>query len=413
MAFPELMEKGMKFTARDTTGLQLPAGKNDFIAFDDDNPGLGLRLRAGGSRVWIYQYELGAKKRRMTLGSAKTITLGDVRKLAGTLHAKVRLGYDPASEKTERRGRAIETFGAVSERYLAHKKLERREGTYAEIARHIQKHSKPLHEFQLASISRAMIAERLNAIATENGLVTANRVRSSLSAFFGWAIREGITELNPVIATNKNKETERSRVLSDDELQLVWNASGADHYGAIIKLLMLTAQRADEIASLRRSELGDAAIRLPSSRTKNGREHLVPLSDPALEIVEAQPTRTNPDGTARDLLFGLGRKGFSGWSGAKEKLDDRIKAAAGQEIEPWTVHDLRRTGATGMARLGVQPHIIEAVLNHASGHKSGVAGIYNRATYEPEKRAALVLWADHVMSVVDGRASNIAILRTA
>jgi integrase len=130
---------------------------------------------------------------------------------------------------------------------------------------------------------------------------------------------------------------------------------------------------------------------LPSARVKNGREHVVPLCAPALAILKARP-RMN----GRDFVFGAGEGGFSGWAKAKEALDESIPALNG-----WTVHDLRRTSATRMAEIGVAPHIVEAVLNHASGHKAGVAGIYNKATYEPEKRKALALWAKHIMKTVE------------
>jgi integrase len=403
----------MKLTVKDAAGLKLPAEKSDWIAFDDDTPGLGLRLRAGGSRMWIFQYALGDKQRRMTLGSAKSMALGKAREAAGTLHAKVRLGQDPANEKTEGRRRAAETFEAVGQRFLAYQRGELRPGSYVEIERHMLKHAKPLHGLQLATIDRRTIAARISAIGAESGAVTANRVRSTLSAFFGWAMREGIAEQNPVIGTNKFEEVTRERVLADDELCAIWRALEDDHYGSIVKLLMLTGQRADEIANLAWSEIGADVITLPPARTKNHRQHRVPLSDAALAILAAQPRRLNAAGSPRDLVFGMGERGFSGWSRCKERLDGRITKAAGRPLPHWTLHDLRRTCATRMADLGILPHVIEAVLNHVSGHKSGVAGIYNRALYEPEKRQALALWTDRVMALVDGRSSNVTVLKRA
>jgi integrase len=403
----------MKLTVKDAAGLKLPAEKSDWIAFDDDAPGLGLRLRAGGSRMWIFQYALGDKQRRMTLGSTKSMTLGKAREAAGTLHAKVRLGQDPANEKTEGRLRAAETFEAVGQRFLAYQKGELRPGSYVEIERHMLKHAKPLHGIQLAIIDRRSIAGRISAIGAQSGAVTANRVRSTLSAFFGWVMREGIAEQNPVIGTNKFEEVTRERVLADDELRAIWRALQDDHYGSIVKLLMLTGQRANEIANLAWSEIGDDAITLPPARTKNHRQHRVPLSDAALAILAAQPRRLDAAGSPRDLVFGMGERGFSGWSKCKERLDERITKAAGRPLPHWTLHDLRRTCATRMADLGILPHVIEAVLNHVSGHKSGVAGIYNRALYEPEKRQALALWTDRVLALVDGRSSNVTVLKRA
>ena len=248
----------------------------------------------------------------------------------------------------------------------------------------------------------------MSDIAKEKGDVTANRVRSSLCGFFGWIIREGVRlpEGNVASYTNKREEGSRDRVLTDGELGLIWNACLDDDYGAILKLLMLTGQRANEIAQLRWNEVHDQQIVLPAERTKNARSHVIPLSEAAKGIL---PWFRKGD---RKFVFGRDDTGFSGWGKAKEKLDARV-AEAKKRLKHWTVHDLRRTVATGMADLGVQPHIIEAVLNHVSGHKGGVAGIYNRATYDKEKREALNLWAEHVMATVEDRAATVVPLKRA
>ena len=152
----------------------------------------------------------------------------------------------------------------------------------------------------------------------------------------------------------------------------------------------------------RKSSLKAAMWRIASDRTKNARPHEVPLSQPALDILGA---RARVDGRA--LVFGL-RGPFSGWSKAKEALDRRMASELGHAPSAWRLHDIRRTVATRLAELGVQPHVIEAILNHVSGHKAGIAGVYNRASYANEKRQALDLWGEHVAAVVEGRTSNIA-----
>ena len=134
----------------------------------------------------------------------------------------------------------------------------------------------------------------------------------------------------------------------------------------------------------------------------------MPLSVPARAILEAQPRRAH-----REYVFGRGEGGFSGWSRCKARLDARIAEMTGKPLPGFTLHDTRRSCVTHMAELGVQPHIIEAVLNHVSGHKSGVAGIYNRATYDREKRQALDLWAEHLLAVVEGRAATVVPLKRA
>jgi len=174
----------------------------------------------------------------------------------------------------------------------------------------------------------------------------------------------------------------------------VWNAADPEtDFGNIVRLLFTTACRRDEIGKLKPSEiaLGESLIALPPKRTKNGRPNDVPLSGLAMGLVKSLDTE------GEGCVFGLRGSGFSGWSKAKRELDAKLKG-----VRPWTLHDIRRTVATGMATLGVQPHIVEAVLNHVSGHKRGVAGVYNRATYDKEKRAALDTWASHLQALLSG-----------
>jgi integrase len=219
-----------------------------------------------------------------------------------------------------------------------------------------------------------------------------------MSAMFGWAMREGVALTNPVANTKKRDEKPRERVLRDAELRLVWHALGDNQYGTIIKLLMLTGQRVNEIAGLRWSEVDfdRGIISLPGERTKNGRPHDIPMAATVRSLLESQAKNVG-----RDLVFGKPGAGpFSGLSRCKDALDERITELNGSPLPGWVHHDLRRTVATGMANIGVQPHIIEAVLNHVSGHRGGVAGIYNRANYAAEKAAALTRWDEHVASIL-------------
>ncbi len=430
----------MKLTAKGIQTATLSTGKTDQLFWDDDIPGFGLRVRAGGSRNWVFQYALGDKQRRLSLGAATpesfkkhktedgTIKLG-IRDHAAQLHAKVKLGQDPAGEKTENRKRASDTFETIAKKYLAAKKASTRHGTYQETERHILKHSKTLNGLQVAKISRRDISTLIGTIKENSGPVAANRVRSTLSDFFSWSMSEGIDGLehHPVLNTNKYEEASRERVLKDHELRTIWKHAGDDHYGSILKLLMLTGQRADEIASLQGSEITETkvpekrltdaiklpafetkVIDLPKERTKNKRPHLIPLSETAAGILAKQPQRANDDGELRQYVFGIGQKGFSGWSRCKERLDGRIEKELGKPLDHWTPHDLRRTMSTLMNdRLGVLPHVVEAILNHVSGAKGGVAGVYNKALYLRERVEALNLWADHLLSIVEGRDNNI------
>jgi integrase len=402
----------MKLTAAKIRSLAIPAGQPEAIFWDDDVSGFGVRLRESGSRGFVFQYKLGDKQRRMTLGSVTAVDVGKARDTAKDLYARVRLGQDPAGERAHAKAKAAETFECVAALYLARQRVDLRPRSYVDVERHLLVHAKPLHRLQLTKIARRDVALVTAAVTSNAGGVTGNRVRTSLSAFYNWCIGEGMAENNPVTGTNRNEERPRNRVLTLGELQAIWNALGDDHYGSIVKLLALTAARANEIAALRFSEIRDDAIVLPGERTKNHRPHTIPLAQAARAIIDAQPRRTNGDGKLRDLIFGLATGPFSGWSNCKESLDRRIEAAAGK-IPDWRVHDLRRAAATGMAEIGIQPHVIEAVLNHVSGHKAGVAGIYNLASYETEKRTALNRWSEHLLAVVEGRGSNVTTLKRA
>lgn len=398
----------MRLTRASVAGLKLPAGKSEIIVFDEALPGFGLRIRVGGKRVWIAQYRMGRKTRRLTLGSLDKIDPDQARKLAKAALAKAQLGNDPQAEKVEARARAVLTLAAVAERYLEHARGRLKVRSFEEVERSLRNHWGALAQMPLDRFSRAIIAARLAEISSNSGPFAANRARAYLSSLFTWAMREGLADLNPVIGTNKPiEERSRDRVLSDDELASVWCECREDDYGRIVRLLILTGQRREEVGAIAENEIDPVKVlwSLPRHRTKNGLPHDVPLSRPALEIIQKQPRRIG-----RSLVFGEGKGGFSGWGKAKAALDARM-AAAGATVAPWRLHDIRRSVATGMAEIGISPHVVEAVLNHISGHKAGVAGIYNRARYATEKRQALDLWAEHVCAIVSGAPAKVVPLR--
>jgi len=279
---------------------------------------------------------------------------------------------------------------------LPYKKANLRPRSYDETERHLLKHCRALHRLPLVEVNRRAIAARLATITVTNGASAANRVRASLQAFFSWTIAQGLLDYNPVVGTVVNQEHARTRVLADHELKAIWAATEGDgSYNAIVRLLMLTGQRRTEIAGLRWAEMHDDKIVLPATRTKNNHEHIIPLSPPTQAILV---------GCRRggEFVFGNrpGRPPSDG-GGAKAALDQRMRAS-GVELEPWTHHDLRRTMSTRMHEIGIQPHIVEACINHV-GHKSGVAGVYNKATYTKEKITAFLRWSQYVLDVVEGR----------
>jgi integrase len=248
-----------------------------------------------------------------------------------------------------------------------------------------------------------MIARRLTELSASNGSGEATRARASWSAFFMWACREGLIESNPVAFTNMPCEpVVRDRAVSDPELGAIWRALEGedvdDDYAAIVRLLILTGARRDEITSLRRGEIdiGAALITLPPARVKNSREHVIPLSAPARAILAAR-LQHRPK---RNLVFGYGEGPFSGFAKAKKELDAKLGAA----VAPWRLHDFRRSISTALhERFDVPPHIVETILGHVGGHKSGVGGVYNKALYLDQRRAALERWAAHVMQLAGNR----------
>jgi integrase len=380
----------MRLTTASLDGLKLDAGVADKIFFDDGLPGFGIRLRASGARSWVYQYKIGGRTRRLVLGTVDAIKPAKAREIAGDLHAQVRLGGDPAAQKREKIRQASNAFGTLTERFL--EQYRARPRSRSETERYLKKSAASLHAMPVDSITLRDVASLLGKIDKEAGSVSANRARAALSSCFAWAMREGLASSNPVIGTNTRQEQPRDRVLSTDEIRRVWNAigTGEDTFGAIVKLLILTGQRRSEIGDLLWSEIdfANCEIRLSGARTKNKRQHVIPLAPTARALLDGLYVACRrKDGR----VFGIPR-----WNLRKDEVDER------SGVTDWVLHDIRRSVATGMADIGIQPHVIEAVLNHVSGHKGGVAGIYNRSSYGPEKAEALARWDKHVASIVGG-----------
>jgi integrase len=398
----------MKLTMAAVAALKRPADRADHVEWDDDLPGFGVRMR-GDSKTWLIQYRVGSQQRRESLGDIRKVRLEDARKAARQRFAQTHLGVDPTAEKAKARVAAV-TFGAVADRYLAVKEGVLRPSTFTAAKRYLIMHWQPLRARPLDSVKRADVAALLHDLTKAHGKVAAARARSRLSALFGWAMREGLCEANPTVATNVPDAgvKARERVLTLDELAAVWRACRDDDFGRIVKLLTLTAARRMEIGGLRWAEvdLDAGTLTIPGERVKNGRTLMVPLVPAAASILRSTPRREG-----RIYVFGQRGAAFNGWEKSTADLRRRVMAATGRELVDFRLHDLRRSAATGMADIGIAPHIIEAALNHVSGHKGGVAGIYNRSTYSAEKRQALDRWADHVAGVVEGRKGKIVPLR--
>jgi integrase len=225
-----------------------------------------------------------------------------------------------------------------------------------------------------------------------------------LSKMFSWLVQHRRVEKNPCTGVHRpDPSRARDRILTDAEIVKFWSATDTigGMFTPLLKLLLLTGSRLNEVAGMTREELSDDGLtwNIPGSRTKNKRAHVVPLAPLARDILESVSAETG-------LLFTTtGRSPVSGFSKIKNRLDDVMSVPA------WRLHDLRRTAATGMAEIGIPPHIVEACLNHISGAKASVAGVYNRAAYSAEKKVALERWAAHIQGLVTDRESKILPLR--
>jgi integrase len=373
--------------------------------------GLRLRRRHDGStlRNWTAQYRSNGRTRRFTLGSAAKVSLGLAREQARKILAGAQLGFDPAAEKQSKRARAARTFAAVADAYLAARQDALRPSSLRLARLYLTSgdYFRSLHAMSITEIGRADIAGALSMITRRHSINTSAAARRTVSGMLRWAVEEGWIGQNPTVGTRRPPRAKaRERVLTDAELVAIWRGCGADDFGKITRLLILLGSRRAEVGGMAWSELDfDAGTwTLPASRSKNHRSHTVTLPPAALAIIKDVPRR------ARDELFGSAwakGRGFSTWSRCKAALDVVV------DLPPWTLHDLRRSTATHMANIGIEPHIIEAVLNHFSGHRRGVAGTYNRSPYEAAVKLALLRWSAHVDDLLAGRKTNVTALHSA
>ena len=388
------------------------------LLWDTEIIGLGVRRQTTEARHFVLRYPIPqrgkTKQRIMSIGRfGSPWTVDAARTEAKRLLGLVASGCDPLAEKQQEREeqarpKAMEiTFGETVEAYIAAKISVWKPSSALQVKHLLRDLSKPLHPLALTTINRRRVAELLADIQTNSGPIARNRTRTSISAMFTWLDKEGRLPdgfANPATGTATAEEgPSRDRVLTKGELAEIWVALSGDYVSDILRLLILTGQRRNEIAKLRWSEIDfeKALLVLPPARTKNKRTHELPLSPQALAILRRRVGQAN--GTKRNdgLVFEP-----LGWHARKANLDAAILANRrkgtpnAKPLPHWTIHDLRRTCATGLAELGVLPHVIECVLNHLSGFRSGVAAIYNRNNYLREMREALAKWGEHVEAIL-------------
>jgi integrase len=389
-------------------------GEKDRLLWDDRLSGFGCKVTPKGSKVFVYQYRLGGRgspARRYTIGKYGPITAEQARREAEMLALKVAQGVDPQSVKVEKARIAVDlAFSAYVDQFHGNYLTKAWPASEHDAVGLLRRYAVPvLGNKPLPDITRKDITGVL--AGARDKVATASLLFATLRRMMRWAVNQGDLERSPMEGMDAPaKAPSRDRVLSDDELSLIWRASFNLGYpfGQIIRLLIVTGARREEVTSLDWAELaqGDAIWTLPPSRSKNGvaaRQPLSSLAAAELDALAAPRGEWPKDG----LLFTTtGITPCSGHSKAKARLDGEVARLAAEEgippPAPWRVHDLRRTLATGLQRLGVRFEVTEAVLNHVSGSKSGVAGIYQRHDWADEKRAALQAWADHVERMLIG-----------
>ena len=331
-----------KLTEASITRLALQPGMEEVYLWDSAVAGFGIRMRKGGSSVFVVKYRIGQQQRKVTLGRVVPGMLTEMREMASIVIAKAKLGEDV---QAGRKAAAVQirqavTVGTLIGRYLEMRRPEWKERYAIEVDRHLRKQAAPLHTLAIEAVTRREIVGLIDNIAETSGRTAADRVKASVSAFLVWCIERNYIDANPAMGIKRRAESgSRERVLTEVELVAIWKACGEDDHGRIVRLLMLTGQRRDEFGSLAWGEVDFDArqILLPGERTKNGRAHAVPLSDAAVRILDAIPRRGD-----RTFVFGRGNGGFSGWSQCKQLLD----AAPAPRWRKTEFDDLRRTFAT-------------------------------------------------------------------
>jgi integrase len=393
----------MKLTLTRIGNLKCPAGKRDTLVFDEEQRGLGVRVTAAGSKTYLAQYTFHGHKRRIPLGSTSAVSLAKARDAVRTIIGDVAKGIDPAAERkkavAEARRKAAHdalTLSALLADWQALHLVHKRPHYAAEAVRALRHAFRHTLDLPAADLDRALIVRTLDAMARRGAVAMAVGTAAYGKAAYGWAVKRGALTINPFANLPTAPSVKRERVLADEELAALWRAtSGPGPFNGIVRFLILTGQRREEVAGMTWAELdgGFAAWVIPASRAKNRTAHIVPLSCPARDHLRGAPQ-------FGELVFPGLHGRFNGWAKAKAALGARSGVAG------WRLHDLRRTCATGLQKLGVRLEVTEQVLGHVSGSRAGIVGVYQRHDFAAEKRTALEAWGAHVLAIVEGRGAT-------
>jgi integrase len=411
------MERGMKekITKRSIDALREKArtAAKSIYCFDSELTGFGaVATKTGSCSYWI-EYRLGGREspsKRVTIGKHGKVTPDEARRKAKQELGKVANGVDVAQERKKKREPQAQTLRDLIESFLA-KHAKRTLYWHQKRARLLSDDLKALHGRPIGGIKRGEIRAAIDEVQARSH-AAARILFSDLRPIFAWALDEEVIDANPIADMKGPRPAQaRDRVLSDEEIAALWRAASQQGwpYEVVFKLLLLTGQRRNEVASMRWRELDlDAATwtfapdpikdddEWRIRRTvKNGKAHTIDLHPEAVRLLDVVDVRSE------DFVFSTtGRTPISGFSWAKACLDARMREILGDRFKPWRIHDLRRTAASGMAALGFQPHVIERVLNHVSGAQGGLVGVYQRHEYREERRNTILAWGDHVLNII-------------
>jgi len=373
-------------------------------------PGLYLVLQPSGARSWAVRYRNGGRSRKHTLGPYPAVDLKTARTLASKALRAVAEGRDPGREKSVARTGRPDTVEAVARQFIElHCRRANRPRTIEGTQQLLDLHVLPRWRQRLfKDISRRDVLDLLDGLVASGRPIAANRTLTAIRKLFNWAMERDIITSSPCAGVKPpTPEQSRDRILSDDELCDVWRAADqlSGPFGAMVKLLVLTGQRRDEVARMTWSEVDlDAHLwTLSKERSKNGLPHDIPLNEPAVAILASLPRVGE-----KFVLTTDGKSAASNYSANRRRLDALLSA----DMPPWWLHDVRRTVASGMARLGINLPVIEKVLNHTSGSFAGIVGVYQRHSFSDEKRHALERWGAHVVDLISGRGKHVVRLET-
>jgi integrase len=371
-----------------------------------------IQPKPSNAKSWVVRYRRKGTTRKLTLGSYPALDLSAARDAAAKALRANAEGRDPGREKQQARSELPDIVGAVVAKFIeAHVKRNNRASSAGVTEGLFKRHVLPYWQHRpIRSIVRRDVHDLIDRVIADGYPVTANRTYGAIRKLFGWALSRDIVETLPTAGVERpTKERARDRVLTDAELKNVWCVADkiGFPFGPLVQLLVLTAARRSEIAGLRWSEvdLDRAVITLPAERTKNGVQHEIPLSAPAIAILKSLP-RTN---FSDFMLTTNGTSASSDFGKNKRKLD----ALLPPDTPHWSLHDLRRTAATGMAKLGISLPVIEKCLNHISGSFGGIVGVYQKHEFSEEKRRPFDAWAAFVTDLVSEqrRQKNVVRLR--